>query len=52
MGVVLDGRSAGGDRYLADELVSEKESDNHCRVIHRKEYLRDVYMGGEDGGIQ
>ena len=48
----LIGRGAGGDRYLANKVISLEAAGNNCGVRHREANLQAVYRGVEDGGIQ
>ena len=48
----LGERSAKGDRSLADKGVHAEKVGNDCGVRDRQADLKDVYKGGDDGGIQ
>ena len=52
MAVGLGRSNIGGDRDVSDEVVRAEAAGNHFIVRHRAAYLRAVYRGGEDGGIQ
>ena len=45
-------RSAKVDKALAHKEVHAEAARNYCGLRHRKADLRDVYRGGDYGGIQ
>ena len=50
--MALVGSGAGGSRDMSDEAVRKKVAGNHYILRHGSSYLRPVYRGGEDEGIQ